>query len=80
MKSRPVAARILSITFMFLLFIALVVLIFPALGFPQSSVANDVKHDTPGQVIKQGQTVHIDVDLALVNVTVTDPYSEARSS
>jgi len=74
-KSRPVATRILSITFMFLLLIALVVLIFPALGFPQSSVANDTKHDTPGQVIKQGQTVHIDVDLALVNVTVTDPYN-----
>ncbi len=51
MKSRPVATRILSITFMFLLLIALVVLIFPALGFPQSSVANNVKHDTPGQVI-----------------------------
>jgi hypothetical protein len=50
-KSRPVATRILSITFMFLLFIALVALIFPAPGFPQSGVANDVKHDTPGQVI-----------------------------
>jgi Ca-activated chloride channel homolog len=74
-KSSPVATRILSITFMFLLLIALVVLIFPGLGFPQSSVANDVKHDTPGQVIKPGQTVHIDVDLALVNVTVTDPYN-----
>jgi Ca-activated chloride channel family protein len=34
-----------------------------------------VKHDTPSQVIKQGQSVHIDVDLALVNVTVTDPYN-----
>src|SRR5229473_915331 len=60
---------------MFLLLIALVVLIFPALGFPQSGFTNDVKHDTPGQVVKQGQTVHIDVDLALVNVTVTDPYN-----
>src|SRR5436309_10519792 len=28
-----------------------------------------------GQVIKQGQSVHVDVDLALVNVTVTDPYN-----
>jgi Ca-activated chloride channel homolog len=74
-KSSPVATRILSITFMFLLLVALVVLIFPRLGFPQSSVADDVKHDTPGQVIKPGQTVHIDVDLALVNVTVTDPYN-----
>jgi Ca-activated chloride channel family protein len=75
LKSRPVATRILSITFMFLLLIPLAVLTFPALGFPQSSVANDVGHDTRGQVIKQGQTVHIDVDLALVNVTVTDPYN-----
>jgi Ca-activated chloride channel homolog len=74
-KSSPVATRILSITFMFLLLVALVVLIFPRLGFPQSSVADDVKHDTPGQVIKPGQTVRIDVDLALVNVTVTDPYN-----
>jgi Ca-activated chloride channel homolog len=74
-KSSPVATRILSITFMFLLLIALVVLIFPGLGFPQSGVTNDVKHDTPGQVIEPGQTVHIDVDLALVNVTVTDPYN-----
>src|SRR5436309_15415777 len=28
-----------------------------------------------GQVIKQGQSVHVDVDLALVNVIVTDPYN-----
>jgi Ca-activated chloride channel family protein len=41
----------------------------------QSRVADDVKHDTPGQVIKQGQSVHIDVELALVNITVTDPYN-----
>jgi Mg-chelatase subunit ChlD len=33
-----------------------------------------VKHDTPGKSIQQGQSVHIDVNLALVNVTVTDPY------
>ena len=75
MKSSPLATRILSITFMFLMLIALVVLIFPGLGFPQSGVSNDVKHDTPGQVINPGQTVHIDVDLALVNVTVTDPFN-----
>jgi hypothetical protein len=33
-----------------------------------------VKRDTPDKVIHPGQSVHIDVDLALVNVTVTDPY------
>src|SRR5258708_7320742 len=44
-------------------------------AFAQSLVPNDVKHDTRGQVIKQGQAVHLDVELALVNVTVTDPYN-----
>src|SRR6202048_1365501 len=35
----------------------------------------DVRHDTPGLVFKPGQPMHMDVDLALVNVTVTDPYN-----
>jgi Ca-activated chloride channel homolog len=34
-----------------------------------------VRHDTPNQSTKGDQAVHIDVNLALVNVTVTDPYS-----
>jgi Ca-activated chloride channel homolog len=41
----------------------------------QSLVSNDAKHDTPGQPIKRDQVVHVDVNLALVNVTVTDPYN-----
>jgi hypothetical protein len=41
----------------------------------QSFVPADVKHDTPGQPITRDQVVHIDVNLALVNVTVTDPYN-----
>jgi Ca-activated chloride channel family protein len=36
---------------------------------------DDVRKDTPGTPIKHGSTVHIDVDLALLNVTVTDPYN-----
>jgi hypothetical protein len=32
-----------------------------------------VKHDTPGQVIKQGQSVHI--DLALLNVAISGPHT-----
>jgi Ca-activated chloride channel homolog len=36
---------------------------------------DDVRKNTPGQVLKPGQTLHLDVDLALVNVTVTDPYN-----
>ena len=40
-----------------------------------SKAKEDIKHDTPGLVLKPGQTMHMDVDLALVNVTVTDPYN-----
>jgi Ca-activated chloride channel family protein len=40
-----------------------------------SKAKEDVKRDTPGSVLKPGQTMHMDVDLALVNVTVTDPYN-----
>jgi hypothetical protein len=36
---------------------------------------DNVKKDTPGEVIKPGRTLKMDVDLALVNVTVTDPYN-----
>jgi Ca-activated chloride channel homolog len=33
---------------------------------------DDVRKDTPGKTL---QSLHLDVDLALVNVTVTDPYN-----
>ena len=36
---------------------------------------DDVKKDSPGTPIKPGQLLHRDVDLALINVTVTDPYN-----
>ncbi len=35
----------------------------------------DVKKDTPGFAIKPSSGLHLDVDLALINVTVTDPYN-----
>jgi Ca-activated chloride channel family protein len=35
----------------------------------------DVTKDTPPIKIKRGQILHSDVDLALVNITVTDPYN-----
>lgn len=44
-------------------------------GKDENKAKEDVKHDTPGLTIKPGGTVHMDVDLALVNVTVTDPYN-----
>jgi Ca-activated chloride channel family protein len=36
---------------------------------------DDVRKDTVGTPFKPGGTIHFDVDLALVNVTVTDPYN-----
>jgi Ca-activated chloride channel family protein len=43
-------------------------------AYAQSLVSDDVKHDTPGQTIHEGQGLRLDVELALVNVTVTDSY------
>jgi Ca-activated chloride channel homolog len=36
---------------------------------------DDLRKDTVGTPFKPGGTIHFDVDLALVNVTVTDPYN-----
>ena len=36
---------------------------------------DDVTKNTAGVKFKPGDTLHIDVDLALLNVTVTDPYN-----
>jgi Ca-activated chloride channel family protein len=35
----------------------------------------DVRKDTPGFALKPSNGLHMDVDLALINVTVTDPYN-----
>jgi Ca-activated chloride channel family protein len=35
----------------------------------------DVRKDTPGFAVKPSNGLHMDVDLALINVTVTDPYN-----
>jgi Ca-activated chloride channel homolog len=73
-KRRLIAARVFLLPITPLLFFGVVLWRWPALAVAQSGVSDNVKHDTPGQLIKSGQSVHIDVDLALVNVTVTDPY------
>ena len=41
---------------------------------PQSA-KDDVKKNTPGEKLHPRQGLKLDVDLALVNVTVTDPYN-----
>ena len=46
-----------------------------ARAFPESLATDDVKRDMPARPIGDGQSVRIDVELALVNVTVTDPYN-----
>jgi Ca-activated chloride channel family protein len=73
-KSSLLAIRVVLVPFISLLFFGIAIWKLPALAVAQSAVPDDVKHDTPGQLIKPGQSVHVDVDLALVNVTVTDPY------
>src|SRR5713226_1859134 len=42
---------------------------------PKEVKKDDVRKDTAGTPFKTGGTIHFDVDLALVNVTVTDPYN-----
>jgi Ca-activated chloride channel family protein len=42
---------------------------------PQVKLVDDVRKDTAGKGFKPGGTLHIDVEMALVNVTVTDPYN-----
>lgn len=42
---------------------------------PEAKPPAELKKDTPGQALKPGQALRSDVDIALVNVTVTDPYS-----
>jgi Ca-activated chloride channel homolog len=73
-KRSLVAARVFLLPIIPVLLFGVVLRQRPALAVAQSEVSDDVKHDTPGQLIKPGQSVHVDVDLALVNVTVTDPY------
>jgi Ca-activated chloride channel homolog len=73
-KRSLVAARVFLLAMIPLVFFGVILWQWPALAVAQSRVSDEVKHDTPGQLIKPGQSVHIDVDLALVNVTVTDPY------
>jgi Ca-activated chloride channel family protein len=74
-KSSLIASRVFFVSFIPLLLFGIAIWKSPALAAAQALVPDDVKHDTPGQIIKRGQSVHIDVDLALVNVTVTDPYN-----
>jgi hypothetical protein len=75
MKNSMITSRVSSAQFIFLLLFGAAIFNCPAPGSAQSLVSDDVKHNTPGQPIGPDQALHIDVNLALVNVTVTDPYN-----
>jgi Ca-activated chloride channel family protein len=49
----------------------------PADGNPSEGKIkkDDVRKDSHGEILKPGRYVKLDVDMALVNVTVTDPYN-----
>jgi Ca-activated chloride channel family protein len=72
-KSSVVVTRAFVVPIIALVIFGVIVLNLSAHAAPQSAVHDDVKHDTPGQIFKRGQSLHMDVNLALVNVTVTDP-------
>jgi Ca-activated chloride channel homolog len=67
--------RVSSAEFIFLLLFAAAIFNFSASAGAQAPVSDDVKHNTPGQPVRPDQGVHVEVNLALVNVTVTDPYN-----
>jgi len=74
-QTNTITTRGLCVSTLFLLLCGSANSGLPTAASAQSLVPNNLKHDTPGEVIKPGQAVHLDVELALVNVTVTDPYN-----
>src|SRR5260370_35549932 len=74
MKNLTIIARTVSIQLILLLLLG-AIFDFTKPASAQSAVSDDVKHDTPGPTIKPSQALHIDVNLAFVNASVTDPYS-----
>jgi len=79
-KRERTGIRVPSITLAFLV-VCTFLLASHSIAFSQSpgddppKKIDDVKHDTPGVAIKPNRQIRSDVNLALVNVTVTDPYN-----
>ena len=73
-EKRALTSRTLTEQIVALLMCAFAIAFSLVPTYAQSLVADDVKHDTPGRIINQGQALRLDVELALVNVTVTDSY------
>src|ERR1700745_3792257 len=75
MQGTKIIASVLQLHLVFLLLLSFVVIDLGTAVSAQSLGPQDVKHDSSGQIIKAGEAVHLDVELALVTVTVTDPYN-----
>ena len=52
---------------------------FSAGGFAQSQGPSDLKLNSHDKLVSANQPIHVDVNLALVTVTVTDPYNRQVS-
>jgi Ca-activated chloride channel homolog len=89
LRSRALITRVLNCSFPLLLFLCLFFTpaAFPAAqtagdenklkeeARKEEVRKDDVRKNTAGSPFQPGQTLHVDVDLALLNVTVTDPYN-----
>ena len=75
MRKNAITFRGLIATLAFLPFVCAIAPDISSRVDDQSPVTGSVNQDSPGRIIGRGQSIHMNVDLALVNVTVTDPYN-----
>src|SRR6267143_2529361 len=73
-KSPAIEARVSFVPLVFSLLFCLATFNLGTTAWAQSRVLRHEEHDTPGQTVRLGESVHLDVNLALGNVTVTDPH------
>jgi Ca-activated chloride channel family protein len=68
-------SRLVQLLFFFLPFVFVVLPDSTSPALAQSSGTSGVNRDSPDRKSGRDQQIHMNVDLALVNVTVTDPYN-----
>ena len=73
-KNLPIGTRRLFAPLLLAIVVCLATFGVGTSGSAQSAVLSDRKHDTPGRQLRPSGSVHVDVDLALVNVSVTDAH------
>src|SRR5260370_192511 len=71
-KNPAIGARVLFVPVVLSLVFGLATSTVGTSASAQSAVLSDREQDTHGQQIRVGESIHADVDLALVNVSVTD--------